>query len=302
MKFLIRLLYQLFDVLIRIADHKCHGSLPIHVRLWADEFYAGPKPTNTEVLMGTIRSRNLSIVPILQSIAQIKAVFPQEKWEVFLDNCAVMIYLGSGPAAFSTHEYISKLLGEMTIDTRTDGVTSGAHGNSSLNNQRAGRGLMTPGEVKRLDRKKCLIFMEGQYPIMDWKNLPFNTEVWKESERLAGKEGYKHPVRVVYNPKTMTYRTILNKSKFQVIDKKDLEFYKEAEKTDKSIKVCGVNEEDFLYLNFDANPKPTEEELMQMLEKARKEMSGLEKEKYNSEVNSAPLCIITQGMIHQPVS
>ena len=44
-------------------------------------------------------------------IAQIKAVFPQEKWEVFLDNCAVMIYLGSGPAAFSTHEYISKLLG-----------------------------------------------------------------------------------------------------------------------------------------------------------------------------------------------
>ena len=262
--------------MIRISDHKCHGSLPIHVRLWADEFYAGPKPTNTEVLMGTIRSRDLSIVPILQSIAQIKAVFPQEKWEVFLDNCAVMIYLGSGPAAFSTHEYISKLLGEMTIDTRTDGVTSGAHGNSSLNNQRAGRGLMTPGEVKRLDRKKCLIFMEGQYPIMDWKNLPFNTAVWKESERLAGKEGYKHPVRVVYNPKTMTYRTILNKSKFQVIDKKDLEFYKEAEKTDKSIKVCEVNEEEFLYLNFDANPKPTEEELMQMLEKARKEMSGLE--------------------------
>lgn len=47
---------------------------------------------------------------------------------------------------------------------------------------------MTPGEVKRLDRKKCLIFMEEQYPIMDWKNLPFNTAVWKESERLAGKE------------------------------------------------------------------------------------------------------------------
>ena len=84
---------QLFDILIRIADHKCNGSLPIHVRLWADEFYAGPKPNNTEVLMGTIRSRNMSMVPVLQSIAQIKAIFPQEKWEVFLDNCAVMIYL-----------------------------------------------------------------------------------------------------------------------------------------------------------------------------------------------------------------
>lgn len=43
--------------------------------------------------------------------------------------------------------------------------------------------------------------IKAKYPIMDWKNLPFNTAVWKESERLAGKEGYKHPVRVVYNPK-----------------------------------------------------------------------------------------------------
>lgn len=286
--FLISMFYtQLFDVLIRIADHKCHGSLPIHVRLWADEFYAGPKPTNTEVLMGTIRSRNLSIVPILQSIAQIKAVFPQEKWEVFLDNCAVMIYLGSGPAAFSTHEYISKLLGEMTIDTRNDGVTTGSHGSSSLNNQRAGRGLMTPGEVKRLDRKKCLIFMEGQYPILDWKNLPFETPEWKESERLAGKEGYKHPVRVVYNPKTMTYRTIRNESKFQAIDKKDVAFYKEAEKIDNSIKVCEVNEEEFLYLNFNVEPKPTEEELIQMLIQNRNEMEE-SKEKPESNNSKVP--------------
>ena len=286
--FLISMFYtQLFDVLIRIADHKCHGSLPIHVRLWADEFYAGPKPTNTEVLMGTIRSRNLSIVPILQSIAQIKAVFPQEKWEVFLDNCAVMIYLGSGPAAFSTHEYISKLLGEMTIDTRNDGVTTGSHGSSSLNNQRAGRGLMTPGEVKRLDRKKCLIFMEGQYPILDWKNLPFETPEWKESERLAGKEGYKHPVRVVYNPKTMTYRTIRNESKFQAIDKKDEAFNKEAETTDYSIKVCEENDEELLYLNFNVEPKPTEEELIQMLIQNRNEMEE-SKEKPESNNSKVP--------------
>ena len=138
-----------------------------------------------------------------------------------------------------------------------------------------------PTENGKSNRKKQIKApvppIKAKYPIMDWKNLPFNTAVWKESERLSGKEGYRHPVRVVYNPKTMTYRTILNKSKFQVIDKKDLEFYKEAEKTDKSIKVCEVNEEDFLYLNFDTNPKPTEEELMQMLEKAREEIQGLEK-------------------------
>lgn len=134
---------------------------------------------------------------------------------------------------------------------------------------------MTPGEVKRMSRKDCLIFMEGQYPIRDRKNFPFNTPIWKESKKLAGKNGYKHPVRVVYNPRTMTYRTIRNKQDFQVIDKKDVAFYKEVEKTDKSIKVCEINEEDFLYLNFDVDPKPTEEELIQMFEKSKKD-TGLQ--------------------------
>ena len=56
--FLISMFYTtMFDVLIHAADHEYGGALPIHVRLWADEFYAGPKPTRTEVLMGTIRGK-----------------------------------------------------------------------------------------------------------------------------------------------------------------------------------------------------------------------------------------------------
>lgn len=74
----------------------------------------------------------------------------------------------------------------------------------------------------------------------------------------------------------MTYRTIKNKPEFQAIDKKDVAFYKEVEKTDKSIKVCEINEKDFLYLNFDADPKPTEEELLQMFENSRKDMRQLQ--------------------------
>jgi len=270
--FLISIFYtQLFDVLLRIADHKCHGQLPIHVRLWADEFYAGPKPNNTEVLMGTIRSRNMSIVPVLQSISQIKAVFPNEKWEIFLDNCATVVYLGSGPASFSTHEYISKLLGDMTIDTRTDGMTTGAHGNSSRNNAKAGRGLMTPGEVRRMSRQNCILFIEGQYPIFDKKALPFDTPRWKESERLAGKDGYKHPVQVVYNPKTMTYKTLQPKADIQFLEKDELKFYKEAEKINSQIKVFEMDEEDFLYLNWNKEKKLTEKEIMDLAQKVKRQ-------------------------------
>ena len=50
--FIISMFYtQMFDVLIRTADFECGGALPIHVRLWADEFYGLPKPRDTEKLM-----------------------------------------------------------------------------------------------------------------------------------------------------------------------------------------------------------------------------------------------------------
>lgn len=270
--FLISMFYtQLFDVLLRIADHKCHGELPIHVRLWADEFYAGPKPNNSEVLLGTIRSRNMSMVPILQSIAQIKALFPNEKWEIFMDNCAAVIYLGSGPASFSTHEYISKLLGDMTIDTREDSRSSGNYGSSSLQNRRAGRGLMTPGEVRRMPRKMCILFLEQHYAIYDRKNLPFKTEQWKESERLAGKEGYKHPVEVIYDEKTRRYHTVKAEKKIVFLSKEEVEYFKKLEKENPNMKVFEGTEDDFLYLNWHRKPERTEAEIIALAKEVKKE-------------------------------
>ncbi len=262
---------QMFDTLTYTADFECGGSLPIHVRLWADEFYAGPKPLNAEVLLGTIRSRNMSMVPVLQSIAQLKSLYPNEKWEIFMGNCASFIYLGSGAGDYSTHEFISKLLGEMTIDTRTDGSSTGHYGNANINNARSGRSLMTPGEVKRMPRKYCIIFLESRYPIYDKKAIPFQTKRWKESEQLAGENGYKHPVRVVFNEETLTYKTITSTSSIQFLDKKDVEFYKEAEKTDGSIKVFEVNETDFLYLNWRKQPPLSEDEITDILRQAHLE-------------------------------
>ncbi len=270
--FFISMFYtQLFDVLTRTADFECGGFLPIHVRLWADEFYAGPKPNNTEVLMGAIRSRNMSIVPVLQSVAQIKALFTQHKWEIFMENCAAVVYLGSGPASYSTHKYISDLLGEMTIDTRTDGISKGSHGNSSINNARAGRTLMTPAEVKRMPRNHCIIFLEGQYPIYDKKAIPFQTKRWLEAQRMALPKGYKHPVKVIYNEETMSYRTITKKASIQFLDKKDVEFYKMAEKTDETIKVFEMEEKDFLYLNWRKQPPLTEEEISDIFQQAKQQ-------------------------------
>ncbi len=273
--FLISMFYTtMYDVLLYTADHECGGKLPIHVRLWADEFYAGPKPTRTEVLMGTIRGRNMSIVPILQSIAQAQALFPQNKWEIFIENCAVMVYLGSGPGAKSTHEYISKLLGDMTIDTRDDGRSFGSHGNSNIQNRKSGRTLMTPAEVRRMSRKDCLIFIEGQYPIFDRKAIPFHTKRWMEAEKLAGKNGYRHPVEVVFDEETRSYITVQQTEKIEFLTKEEKEIYRQLAKTDENLHYWEVDADAFLYMNF-RRPQPTEEEIEQIFQQAKKEKDAL---------------------------
>ena len=266
--FLISMFYtQMFDVLMRYADNVLHGPLPIPVEFWMDEFYSGAKPSDPEKLLGVIRSRNLSMIPFLQSVAQIKTLFKDAKWETILDNCAAFAYLGSGPGAYSTHEYISNLLGDMTIDTRTDGRQLGRNGHVNENNSRQGRKLMTPSEVRRMSRKNCIIFMEGRLPIYDRKNLPwiYMEKLYKEAVNLNGEKeenGYVHPVKTVYDEQTMTYRTINEKKVIQVLEKKeDIEFYKNAAKADKTIRVVEIDEKDLLYLNLKDEPELTEEEI-----------------------------------------
>lgn len=280
--FLVSMFYtQMIDVLMDYADNVLHGPLPIPVDFYMDEFYAGAKPKDPEKLMGVIRSRNLTMIPFLQSVAQIKTLFKDAKWETILDNCATMVYLGSGPAAYSTHEFISNLLGEMTIDTRTDGRQMGNNGHASENNGRQGRKLMTPSEVRRMSRKDCIIFMEGQLPIYDKKALPweYSKDLFEEAMSYNGEKngntylnGYVHPVKTVYDEKTMTYRTITERKVLQVLDKKeDVEFYRRVAEKDPTIKVVDLDETELLYLNLKDEPNLSDEEIANLFQRKEEE-------------------------------
>ena len=55
------------------------GALPILFEMWFNEFYAGDRPANTERIISVVR--NISIIPILQQVAQVKALFKTDKWE-----------------------------------------------------------------------------------------------------------------------------------------------------------------------------------------------------------------------------
>ena len=168
LSYLVGMLYtQIIQELYYQADHVYRGRLPIHVRMILDEFANVSLPEEFDKSLATMRSREISATIIVQNLAQLKGLYKEHGWETITGNCDTLLYLGGNEQ--STHEYISKLLGKETIDTRTHGQTKGKNGSYSTNMQTTGRELMTPDEVRLLDNSKALLFIRGFPAVIDDK-------------------------------------------------------------------------------------------------------------------------------------
>jgi len=85
--FIVGALYtQIFQELYYHADFCHRGRLPIPVTFLLDEFANVPLPNDFCSLVSTMRSREISVVIILQNMAQIKAMY-KDTWETIPGNC-----------------------------------------------------------------------------------------------------------------------------------------------------------------------------------------------------------------------
>ncbi len=161
---------QLFQELqyCAIQVHKHDGQrLPVPCRFILDEFANTCKIPNFVQILAYARSLGIGITVILQSLEQIKNMYKDE-WGVIIDNCNTLLYLG-GIAHMDTLEYMSKLIGKGTFDKRTTGRTRGRQGSSSENFDVVGRELLDPSEIRKLDKKKCLLVVSGRNPFYSEK-------------------------------------------------------------------------------------------------------------------------------------
>ena len=237
--FIIGMLYtQIFQELYYQADFNCGGRLPIHVTFMLDEFANVALPDDYCSLLSTMRSREISSIIIIQNFAQLKALF-KDTWETIPGNCDTFIYLGGNEQ--STHKYVSELLGKGTIDKKSSGETKGRQGSSSRNYDVLGRELFTADEVRKLDNKKCIIFIRGFDPIMDSKFIPFGHSAFDQTADGKG-QPYVHapnsrggglalPFQLL-TPKALAYYEGLKKKGGNVyidkIDYKDFELLTDA--------------------------------------------------------------------------
>lgn len=79
-------LQQLYREMLTVAD-EYGGKLPNRVMMFADEIGTIPKIESMEMMFSAGRSRRISMVPIIQSFAQLQKNYGKEGSAIIIDNC-----------------------------------------------------------------------------------------------------------------------------------------------------------------------------------------------------------------------
>lgn len=148
-----------------------NGKNPLFIQFIFDELKNIGRIPNIDKALATFRSRNMSIIIILQALAQLKAMY-KDDWASMLNNCASLLFLGGDEK--ETTKYLSERAGKQTINIRNYSHSRGSRGNSTENKQTLARDLMTPDEIGRLDGNQCLLFVTKEYVYKDYKYNVYN--------------------------------------------------------------------------------------------------------------------------------
>ena len=144
------------------------GKLKKRVVFYCDEFGTMP-PFDVLPLFSAGRSRKLTLVPIIQSLAQLEKNYGKEGAEIIADNCQDTIFGGFAPNS-QTAETLSKALGSRTV--LTGSISKGKDSNSqSL--QMAERALLSPDELKSLPKGEFVVMKTGTHPMRTKLQLYF---------------------------------------------------------------------------------------------------------------------------------
>ena len=255
---------QMYQELYYQADVNYGGRLPIHVSTVLDEFANVALPDDFCSLLSTMRSREISATIIIQNLAQIKALF-KDTWETITGNCDTFIYLGGNEQ--STHKYVSELLGKATIDKRSTGETRGRQGSASRNYDVLGRELYTPDEVRKLDNKKCFVFIRGFDPILDDKYDTFSHPFFEQTAMGKG-------TPYVHEPKK--HGNFIGKS-FELLSPKAVSFFEKRKENGDTIYIDSLSYEQFCVLTEVAMQK-------RFMEVAEQEEKAKHNEKHTQEL------------------
>ena len=190
--------------LFSVADEH-GGKLQNRVVFYCDELGTMP-PFDILPLFSAGRSRKLTLVPIIQSLAQLEKNYGKEGAEIIGDNCQDTIFGGFAPNS-QTAETLSKALGSRTVLT---GSISKGKDNTSQSLQMAERALLSPDELKNLPKGNFIVMKTGTHPMRTKLQLYFKwgisfEEPYQVPERAQREVYYAGKEELLMNIKKSLY-------------------------------------------------------------------------------------------------
>jgi len=154
------IIQQLYREILAVADEN-GGKLKNRVVFYCGEFGTLPKIESAEMMFSASRSRRVSIVPIIQSLAQLEKNYGKEGAEIIVDNTQLTVFGGFAPNS-ETAQVLSKSLGTRTV---MSGSVSQSKNDPSRSLQMIERPLMTADELKSLPKGTFVVTKTGFNPI-----------------------------------------------------------------------------------------------------------------------------------------
>lgn len=145
-------------------------ALPMRVEFMLDEFKNIGKIPNFDVVIATCRKYRIGVHVVIQDIAQLKELYPNEAHQTILANVDTTLFLGS--PLQEDIEYIQKKLGKTTIRQKS---TSGAKTGQTISYTPTEVDLMSMDEIKAINvgnRNDCIVMIRDICPFVD-KKLSF---------------------------------------------------------------------------------------------------------------------------------
>ncbi len=195
------ILQQLYREMLTVADEK-GGQLNKRVMIYGDEIGTLPKIEGLEMMFSASRSRKISIVAIIQSLAQFEKTYGKEGAEIIVDNCQCTLFGAFAPNS-KTAEVMSQNLGKQTVLSGSISKTAGRDG-SNRTLQMIERPLMTVDELKSMPKGHFV----GCYPMKTRLKLFFKWGIEFEEAYAVEEQAER---KVQYADRTELETEILKK-------------------------------------------------------------------------------------------
>ncbi len=145
------------------------GELPTPVHFIFDEFANLGHLPDVEKMVAVVRSRNMSLSIILQSLAQLKKEYHDDA-QTIIDCCDTTLFLGG--KSNETNKEIAEMVGKETVATLDINESRGSQTSTTKNYGHSERDLIQAAEIGKLPRSKAIILIAGTDPLIDDKYVP----------------------------------------------------------------------------------------------------------------------------------